>query len=309
MAPNAKVPFFTKLDPTLREDLRRYKAAQGVPEAEQVDRALRGWFNSRPDITGAIGSRYRNQLDAMTGLHDAVLGMMRAQWTLGKPDLNGTIIYTVIGLLTKACKTFKSIQCLCERGFHEDADALVRVLLEPTAAILYILQDKSTERALIYHAHGMHQQIKMLKHWRKVPTLAALATDDRLTRALEALEGYVKRLPEETDVTRHWSGLSGMEAVLKSLDDEVTYASAFRFSSAIIHGNDFGAHFEVDGDDDDDLVWQIEPRVRGFEAPTYAARQMLWKAADRINDRFGLGFEARLAPFQLSDADVAEGKN
>ena len=96
--------------------------------------------------------------------------------------------------------------------------------------------------------------------------------------------------------------------MLKELDDEVTYATSFRFSSAIIHGTDFGAHLEVDGDGDDDLVWQIEPRVRGFEAPTYAARQLLRKAAGGANDRFGLNFEAKLAPFHLSDADVAEGK-
>jgi len=65
------------------------------------------------------------------------------------------------------------------------------------------------------------------------------------------------------------SGLSGLDAVLKSLGDEVSYATSFRFSSAIIHGNDFGGHFEVDGGDSfEDLVWQIEPRVRGFEALT-----------------------------------------
>ena len=237
----------------------------------------------------------------------AGIGMMRAQWTIGKPGLNRTIFYTVVGLLTKACKTFKSIQCLCERGFHEDASALVRVLLETTAAILYILNEKSTERALIYHAHGMHQQLKMLKHWRKVPSLAALATDEHLAQAQAAVDGYIKRLPNGTDITRHWSGLNGLEAVLKELDDEVTYATSFRFSSAIIHGTDFGAHLEVDGDGDD-LVWQIEPRVRGFEAPTYAARQLLKKAADGVNDRFGLNFDAKLAPFHLSDADVAEGK-
>jgi hypothetical protein len=80
-------------------------------------------------------------------------------------------------LLTKACKTFKSIQVLCERGLHEDADALVRVLLETTAAILYILREKSTERALIYHAHGMHQQLKMLKHWRGADACAVSSLD------------------------------------------------------------------------------------------------------------------------------------
>jgi hypothetical protein len=48
MAPRKKVPYFTKLDPELREALRRYKAAVGVPEAEQIDRALREWLRKRP---------------------------------------------------------------------------------------------------------------------------------------------------------------------------------------------------------------------------------------------------------------------
>jgi hypothetical protein len=47
MAPRNKVPYFTKLDPELREALRRYKAAIGVPEAEQIDRALREWLGAR----------------------------------------------------------------------------------------------------------------------------------------------------------------------------------------------------------------------------------------------------------------------
>jgi hypothetical protein len=221
------VPYFTKLDPALREDLRAYKAAQGVPEAEPIDRALRGWLNGRPDITAAIANKYRNQLDAMTGLHDAVLGMMRSPWTIIKPGLNRIIFYTVIGLLTKACKTFKSIQVLCARGLHEDADALVHVLLETTTAILYILREKSTERALIHHAHGMHQQLKMLKHWREVPMLAPLATDERLAQAQAALDTYVKRLATGTNVSRHWSRLSGLDAVLKSLGDEVSYSTYF----------------------------------------------------------------------------------
>ena len=47
MTPRTKVPFFTKLDPELREALRRYKADVGVPEAQQVDRALREWLTKR----------------------------------------------------------------------------------------------------------------------------------------------------------------------------------------------------------------------------------------------------------------------
>ncbi len=44
-----KVPYFTKLDPELREALRRYKVAVGVPEAVQIDRALRAWLGERAD--------------------------------------------------------------------------------------------------------------------------------------------------------------------------------------------------------------------------------------------------------------------
>ena len=53
MTPRNKVPYFTKLDPELREALRRYKADIGVPEAEQIDRALRAWLEDRGVLKSA----------------------------------------------------------------------------------------------------------------------------------------------------------------------------------------------------------------------------------------------------------------
>jgi len=47
MTPAKKQPFFTKIDPKLREAMRRYKAEVGVPEAQQIDRALREWLVAR----------------------------------------------------------------------------------------------------------------------------------------------------------------------------------------------------------------------------------------------------------------------
>ena len=38
--------------------------------------------------------------------------------------------------------------------------------METTIAIVFILQKKSKERALIYHLHGTSQQIKMLNEWK-----------------------------------------------------------------------------------------------------------------------------------------------
>lgn len=44
-----KVGYFTKLDPVLRAAMRRYKEAVGVPEAQQIERALREWLADRPE--------------------------------------------------------------------------------------------------------------------------------------------------------------------------------------------------------------------------------------------------------------------
>lgn len=40
---------YTRIDPELREAMQRYKAALGVPEAVQIDRALREWLAERPE--------------------------------------------------------------------------------------------------------------------------------------------------------------------------------------------------------------------------------------------------------------------
>ena len=47
MTPQKKIGYFTKLDPELREAMRRYKEDVGVPEAQQIERALRDWLAER----------------------------------------------------------------------------------------------------------------------------------------------------------------------------------------------------------------------------------------------------------------------
>ncbi|MBI1874655.1 MAG: hypothetical protein HYS05_12345 [Acidobacteria bacterium] len=212
----------------------------------------------------------------------------------------------MMGLLTKACKTFRAVQILCERGLHEDASALVRVLMETTIAIAFILQKKSKERTLIYHAYGMAQEIKMLNEWTNTRGLKRKAPKAILNQANEALRDYLKRLPEGTDVSRHWSGKRTLQQAMQALRGDVMYATLYRHTSAISHASDFGAHFEVDPSDE--FVWEIEPQVPGFEAPSYAARELLWAAANRIDERFELGFSVILAPHKLTRADVQTGQ-
>ena len=70
--------------------------------------------------------------------------------------------------------------------------------------------------------------------------------------------------------------------------------------------SDFGAHHTFDPNVGD-FVWQIEPQVRGFEAPSYAARELLWMMATRIDQRLGLGFADTLTPHKLTKEGVKLG--
>jgi hypothetical protein len=247
------------------------------------------------EVLTEIAAKHHVELDAMTKLHDAVVAMMDS-WTIQKQrGLNRFVVETIIGLLAKASKTFRSVQILCERGLYNDASALVRMLMETTIAIIFILQKKSKERALIYHAHGIVQDIKMLKDWKNTPGLKRKVPKGILEQFNDALDVYKKLLPRGTDVKGHWSGTANLQQAMKALRGDVMYAVLYRVTSSISHASDFSAHFEGDPASDD-LVWQIEPQVRGFEAPSNAARQLLWIAANRIDERLGLGYAATLAP-------------
>jgi hypothetical protein len=93
---------------------------------------------------------------------------------------------------------------------------------------------------------------------------------------------------------------------MKLLKGDAMYATLYRHTSAISHVSDFGAHFSLD--EEGEMVWEIELQVDGFEAPSYAARELLWAAANRINERLGLGYAALLAPHKLTRAQVTTGR-
>ena len=259
-------------------------------------------------VTAGIATKYRAQLDAMTALHDAAISMMTAgAWTIGKPGLDRVVFETMMGLLTKACKTFRAIHILCERGLYEDAEALVRVLMETMVAVLFILQKKPRERACIYHAHGITQYIKVFKEWKTTPGLKRKATKKIFKEATEALAVWMKKLPTGTDVKHHWSGKGNLREAVRALRADVMYATLYRFTSSISHASDFGAHFQIESASGDP-IWEIEPKVQGFESPSYAARELLWNLANRIDERLGLGFTATLAPHKLTRTDVQKGQ-
>jgi hypothetical protein len=260
------------------------------------------------EVQAAIATKYRAQLDGMTKLHDTVVSMMTAgKWTVTKTrGVTPLVAQTMMGLLTKAVKTFRAVQILCERGLYEDASSLTRVLMETTIAIAFILQKKSKERMVIYHAHGVAQGIKMLNEWARTKGLKRTAPKAMLAKANAGLVSYVSKLPPSTNVKAHWSGTGSLQEAMKKLKGDAMYATLYRHTSSISHVSDFGAHFSLD--DQGEMVWEIEPEIDGFEAPSYAARELLWAAANRIDEKFGLGYAAALAPLKLTRAQVKAGK-
>lgn len=64
------------------------------------------------EVIAGIAAKYRVQLDSMNGLQDAVVSMMTAgQWTIRRRrGVDPFVVQTMMGLLTKACKTFRAIQ-------------------------------------------------------------------------------------------------------------------------------------------------------------------------------------------------------
>lgn len=212
------------------------------------------------EVAAEIKVRYAKELAAMTGLHDAVVSMMTAEkWTISRGG--GTQRFTIeiiLGLLTKACKTFRSIQVLCERGLHEDANALVRVLLETTVATLFVLQrrrrDKNTnaltptahERAITFFAYSLHQQLKMLNDWKQTRGLKRQAPKRAIDAAKKQIAELRTLLPAGTNFETHWSGKGNLQNTVKALRADSLYAVLFRYTSSISHASDVGLHSEPD---------------------------------------------------------------
>jgi Family of unknown function (DUF5677) len=249
-------------------------------------------------VAAEIATRYSASVLAMTALLGVVVDMLSVDWEVPTRGLNRTVVFTVIGLLVKACKTFRSIQILIERGLAADANALMRVLMEATVAILYILQKQSRERALIYHAYSMAQSLKMLREWKQTPGLKRKAPKAAIEAAERELAQYQRRLPAGVDVRSHWSGKASLQHAMRALRGDVMYATLFRHTSSASHASDFAAHVEFDPAGN--MIFKLAPVAdddvigRGG-----VAREVLWIAANRINERFKLGFDAALAPHKV----------
>jgi len=242
----------------------------------------------------------------MRALHVAVVAMMTAgKWNVTRrAGTNPFTVEIILGLLTKAIKTFRSVELLARRGLHEDANALVRVLTETATATTFILQTRSRERALGYYAHSLSQSLKMIREWKRTPGLKRRVSSKKIKEVEEALESIVSCLPTGYDFRNHWSGKGSLQNALKSLRADSVYSVLYRHTSSIAHASDVGLHFVNDANTGT-LIWQIQPRSRGVLPVILVSTELLWVLASRINERLGLGFDSSLLQHKVTRGRLA----
>lgn len=260
------------------------------------------------EAQASVSAKYEPYIARMTTLHDAVVGMMTVDsWTITKTPNNTPFVVDVMrGLLTKSLKTFRSIQILCERGLGEDANALVRVLLETTVPVLYILDSKSQQRAQTYFAYTLNQQLKMFNDWRVTKGFKRRVTRKQIEALKAAIADVTRTLPPGTDYRRHWSGTGGLEQAIKALKADALYSVLYRYLCTIAHANDLGLHFEQNADGE--FVWQIAPRFETVLAPSFMARELMWVLASRVDTKLGLGFKTALVVHKVTKAEQREAQ-
>jgi len=252
-----------------------------------------------------IARRHCRAMDAMTKLHDVAVQMLiEAPWLGRKRGSSPVVDWTVAGLFTKAIKTFRAIQVLCERGLTEDATALIRILYETHAAIAFILQRNSKERADMYHAYAAMQDRKMVEHWMRTRGLKRKATKRHVETSQKLVDHWGSFLRVALDdVKRHWSGKGSLEATAKALRGEVLYATVYRHGSASVHATDFGAYVQANRKSGT-LVIALNPSPENVNGVAAVSREILWLTASRIDQRFKFGFDRCLRPLKVKKRDV-----
>ena len=139
----------------------------------------------------------------------------------------------------------------------------------------------------------------MVEHWNRTPGLKRKAPKQALKDAYAALAEWTKKLPPGTDVTRHWSGKGTLQNAMNTLRGDVMYATLIRHTSQAVHVSDTGEHVQIENDK---VVLNAVPRSDNVAGTVAVAREMLWLAASRIDQRLKLGYANALAPHRVKRA-------
>lgn len=262
------------------------------------------------EVVGAVRARYGTTFDAMGRFHGAAI-------TLLSPDaLNGplpgyvdtAVIMASVALYVKACKQYRSVQILCEKGMGSDADSLVRNLFETMVNLVFVLKPRVTLRkdgepvdvpgrkfpsklrARLYLVYGARQLRKTVNAWARTSGLKRLASagPDQADRMWQGMEKEIG--PEWSKRQRDGRGVAGLSLVhlAESLGLSKDYAIVYRTGSSSVHATDPLKHIDIQSADGS-LTPRFWPPIDFIRQHIMGASMCLLQSMFYFNSRLRLG--------------------
>lgn len=213
--------------------------------------------------------------------------------------------YVTLGLYVKACKTFRSIQVLCGRSLGEDANALLRVLLECCISTFYILINKKINAAFY-----VERQMMNLKHYKKIlsdnkelrktfhiPEEVAARVDEmcRIIEKRKGMGSYLfklkqklnKKLGRYKSKANTWSGVSLQQMAYKAgLRNEYDLLNSL--TSQSIHAEDLKDHIALKENEFFGLY--LIPGDKVVQTALPASIIIFSKILNKVNEEFNLKY-------------------
>ena len=261
-----------------------------------------------PIIIDTIRRKYGKEFGAMDRFHDGAVALLAPEALNTQPPkcVDSAVQMAGVALYVKACKQFRSIQILCERGMGSDADSLVRNLFESMINLLFILRPRVTLkkdgkvvpvpnntfpsklRARLYIVHTLRQLGKTVNACAATSGLQRLAAPIR-----SQFDPIWQRMEEEIGADwskRQRNGLAGLSLLhlAESLRLSRMYAMVYRTGSSSVHATDLLSHIGFD-DADSPITLIFWPSIESIQQHIVAASMFLFNCMYSFNSRFRLG--------------------
>ena len=262
------------------------------------------------EFTNEVRRRYDATFSAMGRLHNAAVALLSPEGLNAQCPkyADSAVQIASISLYVKACKQFRSIQILCERGMGSDADSLVRNLFETTVYLVFVLKPRVTLRkdgnrlavpgnrfpsklrARLYLAYTTHQLAKTVKAWARTGGLTRLAATGR-DQADQVSQQMQKQIgPEWSKRQRDGRGVAGVSLLhlAESLGLSREYAMVYRTGSRSVHAMDPLSHVDFHYNDAP-ISFVFWPSIDSIQQHIMGAFMCLGICMDYLNSRFRLG--------------------
>lgn len=252
----------------------------------------------------AVIATHAKELLAMTETLRLSLALIASGGIHFKParGLDESVVPVIVGLYTRACRLFRSIQIVAEAGLAENAETLNRTLFEMLVLIGWILQKHSTTRAEMYIAHLSLRNQKILREMKQTHGLKRWARQSLVAQVDSNVAAHSKlysRLPPAIvkQMASTYSGMS-LKDTAKSIGALVAYQLYYRLASGPAHGSDLMSHIAFTGEESPTLVLNIGPGPsRELATIASAASVFLVCIAMAVDKKFNLRYQARLKAF------------